>query len=200
MIQIILTPLLIAHSQRRCTRKFIVVQARSYVRNSPASEAIYIVAGIPTPTADCSRSLALSFDGLHFQFVSDSQDRTGILIFVDQFSKMTRLVPIHATITAVETAAHSVDAVFCHHGLSKLLSRNVIFDSHAHFGRHCSRFFARSCKCRQRLIRKWMGKPSVSNGTSKIFFNAMLLHLRIEVHYYHLLSSYLTILCTRQQS
>ena len=51
-----------------------------------------------------------------FGFVPDSQDRTGILVFVDRFSTMTLLLPVHASITAVETAAHFVDAVFRHHG------------------------------------------------------------------------------------
>uniref|UniRef100_A0AAV1U2E9 Integrase catalytic domain-containing protein n=1 Tax=Peronospora matthiolae TaxID=2874970 RepID=A0AAV1U2E9_9STRA len=52
-----------------------------------------------------------------FGLAPDGQDRTGILVFVDRFSKMTHLVPVHATITAAETAVHFSDTVFRHHGL-----------------------------------------------------------------------------------
>ena len=45
----------------------------------------------------------------------DSQDRSGILLCVYRFSQMTHLVPVHATITAVESAVHFSDTVFRHY-------------------------------------------------------------------------------------
>jgi len=38
-------------------------------------------------------------------------------VFVDRFSKMVHLAPVHATVTAEESAAIFVDIVFRHHGL-----------------------------------------------------------------------------------
>ena len=54
----------------------------------------------------------------------DCQGRTVMLVFVDRFSKMKHLLPIHATTTAVETATHFVDAVFRHHGLLQNIVSN----------------------------------------------------------------------------
>ena len=51
-----------------------------------------------------------------FGLAPDSQGRTGILVFVDRFSKMTHLVPVYATITAAETAVYFIDAVYRNHG------------------------------------------------------------------------------------
>ncbi|CAI5705840.1 unnamed protein product [Peronospora effusa] len=59
----------------------------------------------------------------------DSQARTGILVFVDRFSKMTHIVPVHAKVTAAETAAHFIDAVFRHHGLPE----NIVSDRDPRF-------------------------------------------------------------------
>ncbi|CAH0489286.1 unnamed protein product [Peronospora farinosa] len=64
-----------------------------------------------------------------FGLAPDSQARTGILVFVDRFSKMTHLVPVHAKITAAETAAHFIDAVFRHHGLPE----NIVSDRDPRF-------------------------------------------------------------------
>lgn len=64
-----------------------------------------------------------------FGLTPDSQDRTGILVFVDRFSKLTHLVPVHATITALETVVHFIDAVIRHHGLPE----NIISDRDPRF-------------------------------------------------------------------
>jgi hypothetical protein len=48
---------------------------------------------------------------------ADAHDRTGVLVFVDRFSKMVHLAPVHATVTAEESAAIFVDIVFRHPGL-----------------------------------------------------------------------------------
>ena len=64
-----------------------------------------------------------------FGLTPDCQDRTGILVFVDRFSKMTHLVTVHATITAAETAVHFIDIVFRHHGLPD----NIVSDRDPRF-------------------------------------------------------------------
>jgi len=52
-----------------------------------------------------------------FGLPADAHDRTGVLVFVDRFSKMMHLAPVHATVTAEESAVILVDIVFQHHGL-----------------------------------------------------------------------------------
>ena len=59
-----------------------------------------------------------------FGLAPDSKGRTGILVFVDRFSKMTHLVPVHAKVTAAETAVYFIDAVFRNHGLPE----NIVSD------------------------------------------------------------------------
>ncbi|KAE9045095.1 hypothetical protein PR001_g5106 [Phytophthora rubi] len=49
----------------------------------------------------------------------DAEGRTGVLIFVDRFTKMVHLIPVSDTVTAVETAAHFIDCVFRNRGLSE---------------------------------------------------------------------------------
>ena len=64
-----------------------------------------------------------------FGLAPDSQGRTGILVFVDRFSKMTHLVPVHATVTAAETAVYFIDVVFRNHGLPE----NIVSDRDPRF-------------------------------------------------------------------
>ncbi|GMF36768.1 unnamed protein product [Phytophthora fragariaefolia] len=52
-----------------------------------------------------------------FGLPRDTQGRTGVLVFVDRFSKMLHLAPVAASITAKQTAAIFVDVVYRHHGL-----------------------------------------------------------------------------------
>ncbi|KAG3112227.1 hypothetical protein PI124_g9046 [Phytophthora idaei] len=52
-----------------------------------------------------------------FGLPRDVQGRTGILVFVDRFSKMVHLTPVAASITATQTAAIFVDTIYRHHGL-----------------------------------------------------------------------------------
>ncbi|KAG2909580.1 hypothetical protein PC115_g13206 [Phytophthora cactorum] len=62
-----------------------------------------------------------AWDSVSMDFVfglpCDVQGRTGILVFVDRFSKMVHLTPVAASITATQTAAIFVDTVYRHHGL-----------------------------------------------------------------------------------
>ena len=64
-----------------------------------------------------------------FGIALDSQGRTGILVFVDRFSKMTHLVPFYATVTAAEVAVYFIDVVFRNHGLPE----NIVSDRDPRF-------------------------------------------------------------------
>ncbi|GMF31092.1 unnamed protein product [Phytophthora fragariaefolia] len=52
-----------------------------------------------------------------FGLPRDAQGRTGILVFVDRFSKMVHLAPVAAEVTADESAKLFHDLVLRHHGL-----------------------------------------------------------------------------------
>ncbi|KAE8966121.1 hypothetical protein PR001_g28504 [Phytophthora rubi] len=61
----------------------------------------------------------------------DAEGRTGVLVFVDRFSKMARLAPVAAEVTADESAELVFDLVFRHQGLpeSIILDRDPRFTS-----------------------------------------------------------------------
>ncbi|KAE9356725.1 hypothetical protein PR003_g2168 [Phytophthora rubi] len=61
---------------------------------------------------------SVSMDSI-FGLPLDAEGRTGVLIFVDRFTKMVHLIPVSDTVTAVETAAHFIDCVFRNRGLSE---------------------------------------------------------------------------------
>ncbi|GMF38038.1 unnamed protein product [Phytophthora fragariaefolia] len=52
-----------------------------------------------------------------FGFPRDAKGRTGVLVFVDRFSKMVHLAPVAAEVMADESAELFLDLVFRHHGL-----------------------------------------------------------------------------------
>ncbi|KAE8960342.1 hypothetical protein PF011_g30127 [Phytophthora fragariae] len=52
-----------------------------------------------------------------FDLPRDAEGRTGVLVFVDRFSKMVHLAPVAAEVTADESAELFLDLVFRHHGL-----------------------------------------------------------------------------------
>ncbi|KAE8908851.1 hypothetical protein PF010_g13739 [Phytophthora fragariae] len=69
----------------------------------------------PLPIAtEAWRSVSMDFI---FGLPPDAEGRTGVLVFVDRFTKMVHLIPVRDTVTAAETAAHFIDCVFRHHGL-----------------------------------------------------------------------------------
>ncbi|KAE9043976.1 hypothetical protein PR002_g3047 [Phytophthora rubi] len=69
----------------------------------------------PLPIAtEAWRSVSMDFI---FGLPPDAEGRTGVLVFVDRYTKMVHLIPVSDTVTAAETAAHFVDCVFRHHGL-----------------------------------------------------------------------------------
>ncbi|KAE9068903.1 hypothetical protein PF001_g28486 [Phytophthora fragariae] len=52
-----------------------------------------------------------------FGLPRDAEGRTGVLVFVDRFSKMVHLAPVAAEVTADESAELFLDLVYRHHGL-----------------------------------------------------------------------------------
>ncbi|KAE9182825.1 hypothetical protein PF004_g24131 [Phytophthora fragariae] len=60
------------------------------------------------------RSVSMDFI---FGLPRDAEGRTGVLVFVDRFSKMVHLDPVAAEVTADESAELFLDLVFRHHGL-----------------------------------------------------------------------------------
>ncbi|TJX12027.1 transposase family protein, partial [Tissierella creatinini] len=60
------------------------------------------------------QSMSLDFV---FGLPPDSQGNTGVVVFVDRFSKMVHLAAVPAEVTAKQTARLFVDMVFKHHGM-----------------------------------------------------------------------------------
>ena len=80
---------------------------------------------LPIPT-ECWKSVSLDFI---FGLPEDAKGNTGILVFVDRFSKMVHLTAVHSSITAEGTADVFVDTIFRLHGMpSELISdRDIRF-------------------------------------------------------------------------
>ncbi|OWY99387.1 LOW QUALITY PROTEIN: reverse transcriptase [Phytophthora megakarya] len=76
------------------------------VKPSPSSQAP--LRPLPVPT-EVWRSVSMDFV---FGLQPDVNRRTGVLVFVDRFSKMVHLIPVTSTVTAEGSAAHFVDSVF----------------------------------------------------------------------------------------
>ncbi|KAG2915249.1 hypothetical protein PC117_g18080 [Phytophthora cactorum] len=68
---------------------------------------------LPTPSA-CWQSISMDFV---FGLPPDSKRRTGVVVFVDRFSKMVHLAAVPAEVTVVQTARRFVDMVFKHLGM-----------------------------------------------------------------------------------
>ncbi|KAG3117201.1 hypothetical protein PI124_g1760 [Phytophthora idaei] len=79
----------------------------------PAAFSQAPLQSLPTPS-ECWRFISMNFV---FGLPPDSKRRTGVVVFVDRFSKMTHLAAVLAEVTAVQTARLFVDMVFKHHGM-----------------------------------------------------------------------------------
>ncbi|KAG2769360.1 hypothetical protein PC116_g23101 [Phytophthora cactorum] len=79
----------------------------------PAAFSQAPLQSLPTPP-ECWQSISMDFG---FSHPPDSKRRTGIVVFVDRFSKMVHLAAVPAEVTAVQTARLFVDMVFKHHGM-----------------------------------------------------------------------------------
>ncbi|OWZ10199.1 reverse transcriptase [Phytophthora megakarya] len=78
-----------------------------------SSEACTSLEDLPTPS-ECWESVSMDFV---FGLPRDSRRKTGIVVFVDRFSKMVHLAAVAAEVTSVQTARLFVDMVFKHHGM-----------------------------------------------------------------------------------
>ncbi|KAG2770376.1 hypothetical protein Pcac1_g18604 [Phytophthora cactorum] len=82
-------------------------------RVKPAALSQAPLQSLPTPS-ECWQSTSMDFV---FGLPPDSKRRTGVVVFVDRFSKMVHLAAVPAEVTAVQTARLFVDMVFKHHGM-----------------------------------------------------------------------------------
>lgn len=112
--------------QYRWVRKWVrTCETCQRVKAAPAVRAP--LRPLPVPK-DAWSSISMDFV---FGLPPDKLQRTGIVVFVDRLSKMVHMAPVHATVTAEETAAIFLDVVFRHHGLpdSIVSDRDVRFTS-----------------------------------------------------------------------
>ncbi|OWZ06963.1 LOW QUALITY PROTEIN: reverse transcriptase [Phytophthora megakarya] len=90
-------------------------EACQRVKPSPSKQAPLR----PLPVAiDPWSSVSMDFV---FGLPRDAQGRTGVLVFVDRFSKMVHLAPVAVSVTAVQSAAIFLEIVYRHHGLPSLI-------------------------------------------------------------------------------
>ena len=135
-----------------------------------------------------------------FGLAPDSKDRTGILVFGDHFSKMTHLVPVHATIATIDTVAHFVDAVFRHHGLPE----NFVSDRDPRF---TSAFWTSSLELLSTKLQMSTAAHPETDGQTERVNRVLEDVLRSNETSFsswsaflnHLLSLHSKMLCTRQQ-
>jgi len=86
-------------------------------RVKPSQTGSAPLQSLPVP-ADCWQSVSLDFI---FGLPKDTQNRTGILVFVCRLSKMIHLVPVKESVTAKQCARIFMDTIFRLHGLPKTL-------------------------------------------------------------------------------
>ncbi|KAG2981027.1 hypothetical protein PC119_g21141 [Phytophthora cactorum] len=82
-------------------------------RVKPAAFSQAPLQSLPTPS-ECWQFISMDFV---FGLPPDSKRKTGIVVFVDRFSKMVHLAAVPTEVTAVQTARLFVDMVFKHHGM-----------------------------------------------------------------------------------
>ncbi|GMF28086.1 unnamed protein product [Phytophthora fragariaefolia] len=98
--------------QYKWVRKYVrTCEACQRLKPAPFPQAP--LQSLPTPS-ECWQSISMDFiSGLP----PDNKRRTGIVVFVDRFSKMVHLAAVRAEVTAKQTARLFVDMVFRHHGM-----------------------------------------------------------------------------------
>ncbi|KAG2979041.1 hypothetical protein PC120_g25196 [Phytophthora cactorum] len=111
--------------QYKWVRKYV----RTCLRGVSTREACCVFAGSASITSDTVGVLAVHLYGLVFGLPPDSKRRTGVVVFVDRFSKMVHLAAVPAEVTAVQTARLFVDMVLKHHGmpLDNVSDRDPLF-------------------------------------------------------------------------
>ncbi|KAG3245117.1 hypothetical protein PI124_g10134 [Phytophthora idaei] len=98
--------------QYKWVRKYVRA-CEVYQRVKPAAFSQAPLQSLPTPS-ECWQSISMDFV---FGLPPDSKRRTGVVVFVDRFSKMVHPAAVPAEVTAVQTARLFVDMVFKHHGM-----------------------------------------------------------------------------------
>uniref|UniRef100_A0AAV1T2C2 Integrase catalytic domain-containing protein n=1 Tax=Peronospora matthiolae TaxID=2874970 RepID=A0AAV1T2C2_9STRA len=97
-------------------RKYIrACEVCQRVKSSPSLRAP--LQPLPVP-AECWESISMDFV---FGLPKDARGNTGILVFVDRFSKMVHLVAVPESITASGCACVFIDTIFRLHGLPREL-------------------------------------------------------------------------------
>ncbi|GMF46695.1 unnamed protein product [Phytophthora fragariaefolia] len=93
--------------QYKWVRKYVrACEVCQRVKSVPFSQAP--LQSLPTPS-ECWQSISMDFG---FGLPPDSKWRTGIVVFVDRFSKMMHLAAVPAEVTAKQTRRLFVDMVF----------------------------------------------------------------------------------------
>ncbi|GMF56614.1 unnamed protein product [Phytophthora fragariaefolia] len=138
-------------------RKYIrTCEVCQCVKPAPFSQAP--LQSLPTPS-ECWQSISMDFG---FGLPPDSKRRTGIVVFVDRFSKMVHLAAVPAEVTAKQTARLLVDMVFRHYGMPI----DIVSDRYprftARFWQEVFTLLGTRCPCRPRIIRRPTDKPSAS--------------------------------------
>uniref|UniRef100_A0AAV1TI84 Integrase catalytic domain-containing protein n=1 Tax=Peronospora matthiolae TaxID=2874970 RepID=A0AAV1TI84_9STRA len=102
--------------QYQFVRKYVrACEVCQRVKSSPSLRAP--LHPLPVP-AECWESISMDFV---FGLPKDARGNTGILVFVDRFSKMVHLVAVPETITASGCACVFIDTIFRLHGLPREL-------------------------------------------------------------------------------
>ncbi|GMF11858.1 unnamed protein product [Phytophthora lilii] len=100
--------------QYKWVRKYVrACEVCHRVKPAPFSQAP--LQFLPAPP-ECWQSISMDFV---FGFPPDAKRRTGVVVFVDRFSKMFHLATVLAEVKAAQTARLFVDMVFRHHGMPR---------------------------------------------------------------------------------
>ncbi|KAG2934592.1 hypothetical protein PC117_g12610 [Phytophthora cactorum] len=105
-------------------------------RVKPAAFSQASLQSLPT-LSECWQSISMDFI---FGLPPNSKRRTGVVVFVDRFSKMVHLAAVPAEVTAVQTARLFVDMVFKHHGMPLDIVSAMTHASQRGSGKKCLHF------------------------------------------------------------
>ena len=99
-------------NQYKFVRKYVrACEVCQRVKSSPSSRAP--LQSLPVPT-ECWKSISMDFI---FGLPKDAAGNTGILVFVDRFSKMVHLVAVPDSIDAAGSARVFMETIFRLHGM-----------------------------------------------------------------------------------
>ncbi|KAE8958889.1 hypothetical protein PF008_g30921 [Phytophthora fragariae] len=134
-----------------------------------------------------------------FGLPPDAEGRTGVLVFVDRFTKMVHLIPVSDMVTAAEAAAHFIDCVFRHHGLPESIvsDRDPRFTSA--FWSSLFQLLGTKLSMSTAAHPERMARRSESTGSSKTCFEATRRRSRVGAPSCLLLSLHSTTPSTRQR-